>query len=219
MQVILTSGATAALKLAGEAFPWTAGASCCAYTTANHNSALGVRQLALAAGAAVQPVDLQQLLQQAHDGCPVEVLQQQQQQQAGLQIGGMVHSLLIVPAECNFSGSRFDPQLVHRLWQQQQQQQQLLGGPQQSALQQAAQLHSHVQQAQQQQQQQAQQQQQQQTQQQQQQQQQRWWLLVDAAKACCSHPPDCSDCSIDMLALSYYKIFGHPTGQHLALLL
>jgi hypothetical protein len=179
-----------------------------------------VRQLALEAGAAVKPVDLQQLLQQAGSQCVERHhdLLRQQQQKAGVQPDGVVQSLLIVPAECNLSGSRFDPQLIHRLWQQQQQQQQLLGSLQQHVLQQGDREVQYQQlQEQQQLQQQARQvpqQPQPQPEQQQQQRRQRWWLLVDAAKACCSHPPDCSDCSIDMLALSYYKIFGHPTGQH-----
>jgi molybdenum cofactor sulfurtransferase len=159
--------------------------------------------LALAAGAAVQPVDLQQLLQQQQqqqqqkragteraDVTDTEEQQQHQQQQGDGQ--GVLISLLIVPAECNFSGSRYDHKLIHNLWQQQQH----VSGDMQAPLHQAGCHKQHHQQ-----------------QPPQQQQQQRWWLLVDAAKACCSHPPDCSDCSVDMLALSYYKIFGHPTGE------
>lgn len=40
---IFTSGATAALKLVGEAFPWSQD-SCFMYTTENHNSVLGIRE-------------------------------------------------------------------------------------------------------------------------------------------------------------------------------
>lgn len=40
---IFTSGATAALKLVGEAFPWSHQSSF-VYTTENHNSVLGIRE-------------------------------------------------------------------------------------------------------------------------------------------------------------------------------
>jgi molybdenum cofactor sulfurtransferase len=196
-QVVFTAGATAALKLVGEAFPWSASSSTCAYLTVNHNSALGIRQQAAAAGAvvkAVQPEQLQQQLrQQQQQRAPVvsDYQEQQQvtyrpQQQEG------VYSLFVAPAECNMSGTRYDCVELFQHWQQQQQQQP------------AVQDHSPSPQPQ---------QQQQQQQAQAQQQEQQWLLLVDAAKACGSHPPDCSGCDIDMLALSYYKIFGHPTGR------
>jgi hypothetical protein len=40
---IFTSGATAALKLVGECFPWSR-ESCYMYTMENHNSVLGIRE-------------------------------------------------------------------------------------------------------------------------------------------------------------------------------
>lgn len=40
---IFTSGATAALKMIGEAFPWTS-QSCFMYTMENHNSVVGIRE-------------------------------------------------------------------------------------------------------------------------------------------------------------------------------
>jgi molybdenum cofactor sulfurtransferase len=40
---IFTSGATAALKLVGEAFPWSRQSSFM-YTMENHNSVLGIRE-------------------------------------------------------------------------------------------------------------------------------------------------------------------------------
>jgi len=40
---IFTSGATAALKLVGEAFPWNCSSSFM-YTMENHNSVLGIRE-------------------------------------------------------------------------------------------------------------------------------------------------------------------------------
>ncbi|KAL3136431.1 hypothetical protein ABBQ38_005687 [Trebouxia sp. C0009 RCD-2024] len=40
----------------------------------------------------------------------------------------------------------------------------------------------------------------------------RWHVLIDAAKACATAPPDLTKHPADFVALSYYKIFGYPTG-------
>ncbi len=40
----------------------------------------------------------------------------------------------------------------------------------------------------------------------------RWAVLLDAAKAAATHPPDLSVVRPHFVALSYYKIFGYPTG-------
>ncbi|MEW5316354.1 MAG: hypothetical protein WDW38_007733 [Sanguina aurantia] len=56
--VILTSGATASLKLVAECFPWSA-SSRFEYSRTNHNSVLGIRAVALEAGATVQAVELE----------------------------------------------------------------------------------------------------------------------------------------------------------------
>ncbi|GFR41888.1 hypothetical protein Agub_g2672, partial [Astrephomene gubernaculifera] len=57
-EVVLTSGATAGLRMVAECFPWTPGCSLLAHPPAVHNSVLGMRGPALAAGAAVQLVQL-----------------------------------------------------------------------------------------------------------------------------------------------------------------
>jgi len=56
---VFTSGATSALKLVGETFPWSAESEYW-YTSENHNSVLGIREYALDQGAAVTAVDLQE---------------------------------------------------------------------------------------------------------------------------------------------------------------
>ncbi|KAK7846169.1 molybdenum cofactor sulfurase [Quercus suber] len=56
---IFTSGASAALKLVGEAFPWSQ-KSCFMYTMENHNSVLGIREYALSQGAAAFAVDIEE---------------------------------------------------------------------------------------------------------------------------------------------------------------
>lgn len=55
--VVFTSGATAALKLVGEQFPWRPGGRF-AHARASHNSVLGVREYARAGGASVECLDL-----------------------------------------------------------------------------------------------------------------------------------------------------------------
>ncbi len=50
-------GFTAAFKLVADCFPWTAG-SRFAYVLDNHTSVVGMREVALAAGATVCPADL-----------------------------------------------------------------------------------------------------------------------------------------------------------------
>ena len=37
-------------------------------------------------------------------------------------------------------------------------------------------------------------------------------MLVDAARACATRPPDLTAFPADFVVLSYYKIFGYPTG-------
>jgi len=41
---------------------------------------------------------------------------------------------------------------------------------------------------------------------------QEWFVLLDAAKACCTSPPDLSKYPADFVAISFYKIFGYPSG-------
>ncbi|KAK4493012.1 hypothetical protein RD792_000011 [Penstemon davidsonii] len=57
---IFTSGATAALKLVGETFPWSS-QSTFMYTVENHNSVLGIREYALREGAAAVAVDVEEI--------------------------------------------------------------------------------------------------------------------------------------------------------------
>ncbi|XP_022734956.1 molybdenum cofactor sulfurase-like isoform X8 [Durio zibethinus] len=60
---IFTSGATAALKLVGENFPWSC-KSTFMYTMENHNSVLGIREYALNQGAAAFAVDIKEAVDQ-----------------------------------------------------------------------------------------------------------------------------------------------------------
>ncbi|CAA6658051.1 unnamed protein product [Spirodela intermedia] len=87
---IFTSGATAGLKLVGEAFPWSK-ESCYMYTIENHNSVLGIREYALEHGASA-------LAHLFYILYAIDV--------------GEVFNLFAFPSECNFSGRKFHLDLV-----------------------------------------------------------------------------------------------------------
>ena len=159
---VFTSGATGALKLVAEAFPWSAG-STFAHTLQNHSSVLGMRQTAAQRGArctaleVAGPPDGPFAFRSLGDGA------------AGWRDrepkAAPAESLFAYPAECNFSGAKLGPELARQVKRGQ-------GVPAGT----------------------------------------RWWTLVDAAKACGTDPPDLSAHAADFTVLSYYKIFGYPSG-------
>ncbi|CAI9087998.1 OLC1v1022225C5 [Oldenlandia corymbosa var. corymbosa] len=145
--VIFTSGATAALKLVGETFPWSC-QSKFMYTMENHNSVLGMREYALAKGATAVAVDIQETADH-----------------------GEVYNLFAFPSECNFSGLRFNLDLVK-----------FIKEDSHKLLEASPTLRGS------------------------------WMVLIDAAKGCATDPPDLSKYKADFVAISFYKIFGYPTG-------
>ncbi|EFJ25003.1 hypothetical protein SELMODRAFT_173762 [Selaginella moellendorffii] len=157
---VFTSGATAALKLVGETFPWSSGGHFC-YTLANHNSVLGIREYALEKGATAIPVSI------SNQG---EVVLES----AGLKRKNVslhdddeeTYNLFAMPTECNFSGAKFPMELVERIKDGQH-----MNGTRG-----------------------------------------RWMVLLDAAKSAGTSPPDLSRYPADFVVVSFYKIFGYPTG-------
>ena len=116
-EVVWTSGATEALRLASEALPWAPG-SVIVHTRENHTSALGMREYALAAGAEAVCVELGD----ASGGPPgkgfnlaeVGAFQRriggaQAAQGSGADGSTAPLAMFVLPAECNFSGRRFSP--------------------------------------------------------------------------------------------------------------
>jgi molybdenum cofactor sulfurtransferase len=87
--VVFTAGATASIKLVGDSFCW-APQSVFAYTLENHTSVLGLRALAVAAGASARAVDLD------FSAFPAR-------------LSNSPHSvnLFAFPGECNFSGDLY----------------------------------------------------------------------------------------------------------------
>ncbi|XP_027356558.1 molybdenum cofactor sulfurase isoform X2 [Abrus precatorius] len=164
---IFTSGATAALKLVGEAFPWSCNSNFM-YTTENHNSVLGIREYALDQGAAAIAVDIEEDI---HPGITGEIIstkisphQVQKREVTGLLEGEQT--------ECNFSGFRFGLNLVKIIKEDSSK----ISG-----------ISSVCQNGQ-------------------------WMVLIDAAKGCATMPIDLSKYPADFVVISFYKLFGYPTG-------
>ncbi|XP_011095699.1 molybdenum cofactor sulfurase isoform X2 [Sesamum indicum] len=169
---IFTSGATAALKLVGETFPWSS-QSTFMYTMENHNSVLGIREYSLKEGAAAIAVDIDG----RHGGKSAVKIIPHTVQRRG-EIGcrkkeqtSDTYNLFAFPSECNFSGLRFDLGLVNVMKEDSYE----MPGPTLS--------HSG-----------------------------RWMVLIDAAKGSATSPPDLSKYKADFVVVSFYKLFGYPTG-------
>ncbi|KAL3333767.1 hypothetical protein AABB24_033701 [Solanum stoloniferum] len=116
---IFTSGATAALKLVGETFPWSSNSSFM-YSMENHNSVLGIREYALSKGAAAFAVDIEEGTHVGESESPKSNLKLtqhhiQRRNEGGVLKEGMTgnaYNLFAFPSECNFSGRKFDPNLI-----------------------------------------------------------------------------------------------------------
>ncbi|XP_062011980.1 molybdenum cofactor sulfurase isoform X1 [Rosa rugosa] len=175
---IFTSGATAALKLVGEAFPWSS-QSCFTYTTENHNSVLGIREYALGQGAAASAIDIEEHVLHGVSGGSVpsmRVLQHEVQRRNKARSmeeepTGGAYNLFAFPSECNFSGLRFSLDLVKII--KEDPKRIMEGSPFCNG---------------------------------------RWMVLIDAAKGFATEPPDLSLYPADFVVISFYKLFGYPTG-------
>ncbi|KAH7444136.1 hypothetical protein KP509_02G066600 [Ceratopteris richardii] len=160
---VFTAGATAALKLVGECFPWTDESQFC-YTMENHNSVLGIREYALAAGGSACAVEV--------EGCGQQqsfTLRARQRRNVCSHCDSgrrLPFSLFAFPSECNFSGRKFDLGLIKSI--QDGYFSRTIG--------------------------------------------EKWMVLLDAAKGCGTSQLDLSMYPADFVAISFYKIFGYPTG-------
>ncbi|GMF44809.1 unnamed protein product [Phytophthora fragariaefolia] len=166
--LIFTSGATAALKLVGESFPWSKD-STFAHAMDSHTSVLGIRGYAAASGAAIKCVGLNELERLENDR---DVSETSPAQVAATEETASM-SLFAFPAECNFSGVRHSLALVDKIragcWRNC------------SSLSQDSDPT-------------------------------KWLVLLDAAKYVATHQLDLSVHHPDFVVLSFYKIFGYPTG-------
>ncbi|XP_047981964.1 molybdenum cofactor sulfurase isoform X2 [Salvia hispanica] len=218
---IFTSGATSSLKLVGETFPWSRGSNY-VYTMENHNSVLGIREYALRQGAAAIAVDIEDITESdAMSGrkSGIKIVPHTVQRRGETDCGkidetnmasyeavekssfyhnlnrssysqtilnrnlcltflpvcniykGETYNLFAFPSECNFSGLRFNLDLVNSIKEGSCQ----IPGtfPTQSG---------------------------------------HWMVLIDAAKGSSTCPPDLSKYKADFVVVSFYKLFGYPTG-------
>ncbi|XP_051124906.1 molybdenum cofactor sulfurase isoform X2 [Andrographis paniculata] len=175
---IFTSGATAALKLVGEAFPWSS-RSTFMYTMENHNSVLGIREYALREGSAAIAVDIENVcdLDPRCSGEPAIRFIPHSLQKRG-ETGfrekdqtSDTYNLFAFPSECNFSGQKFNLNLLNVVKE---------GNYEMSGI---STCRSG-----------------------------RWMVLIDAAKGSATSPPDLSKYKADFVVVSFYKLFGYPTG-------
>ncbi|KAL1556065.1 Molybdenum cofactor sulfurase [Salvia divinorum] len=175
---IFTSGATSSLKLVGETFPWSSRSNYM-YTMENHNSVLGIREYALRQGAAAIAVDIEDITESnAVSGAKsvVKIVPHTVQRRGEADCGKIdetseTYNLFAFPSECNFSGLRFNLDLVNSIKEGSYQ---IPGtSPTQSG---------------------------------------HWMVLIDAAKGSSTCPPDLSKYKADFVVVSFYKLFGYPTG-------
>ncbi|CAH9115320.1 unnamed protein product [Cuscuta epithymum] len=172
---IFTSGATAALKLVGETFPWCSESSFM-YTMENHNSVLGIREYALNKGATVFAVDARDNDNSQSNQSTFKISHRpiQRRFEAELLEEGStekIYNLFALPSECNFSGRRFNLDLVNFVKEDSND---IFG----SSLPHRG----------------------------------KWLVLIDAAKGCATNPPDLNKYRADFVVMSFYKMFGYPTG-------
>ncbi|KAH9646373.1 Molybdenum cofactor sulfurase [Citrus sinensis] len=171
---IFTSGATAALKLVGEAFPWSHQSS---YI---HVYPLAISRYALSQGAAAFAIDVEEAVD--NDGLSeslvtstkISLLPIQRRKGASFperDPAGDAYNLFAFPSECNFSGSRFNLDLINIMKKNPERILEI--SPFSKG---------------------------------------RWMVLIDAAKGCVTQPPDLSKYPVDFVVMSFYKIFGYPTG-------
>lgn len=177
---VLTSGATAAIKLVADTFPWS-DKSAFLHLSDNHNSVLGVREVACGRGAAAGSVPAATI--DLGTGVQAEGANVAAEEGASA-----AHHLFAFPLESNLHGVRYSERLTSAVqsgdaafapdaitWYVQ-------GDGTGAGLEPGTLPRG------------------------------RWYVLLDAAKACGTRPPDLSTTKPDFVALSYYKIFGAPTG-------
>eukprot|EP00743_Colponemidia_sp_Colp-15_P010568 GILK01011657.1.p1 GENE.GILK01011657.1~~GILK01011657.1.p1 ORF type:complete len:796 (-),score=72.62 GILK01011657.1:42-2429(-) len=139
--VIFTSGATSALKLVGEHFPWSAEATFI-HSVTNHTSVVGITSYAKDKGASTSCLSLEEIKELSNSDTAFAASP----------------TLIAVPAECNFSGVKPDLTFIPKL--------RAKGAS----------------------------------------------ILLDAAKFVATSQLDLNEVEADFVALSFYKIFGYPTG-------
>lgn len=157
-QVVFVNGATGALKLTGETFPWREGAVF-RYTRENHNSVLGIREYALQRKARFQAVEEEWV----EDWIAGHKEDDHFVHPAAGTPSAPVHSLFAFPAEENFAGGKYPLRWIREI--------QAMSTPEH-----------------------------------------KWKVLLDAAAFVPTQPLDLTAFPADFVSISFYKMFGFPTG-------
>ncbi|KAH6761763.1 molybdenum cofactor sulfurase [Perilla frutescens var. hirtella] len=179
---IFTCGATSSLKLVGETFPWSSRSNYM-YTMENHNSVLGIREYALREGAAAIAVDIEDVAdfdlisgrKSVINIVPHTVQKRGEADCNKKEETSETYNLFAFPSECNFSGLRFNLDLVNSIKEGSYQMHGI--SPTQRSVNSG-----------------------------------NWMVLIDAAKGSATCPPDLSKYKADFVVVSFYKLFGYPTG-------
>ncbi|CAG8746882.1 5390_t:CDS:2, partial [Racocetra fulgida] len=107
-QVIFTQNASSAIKLVGEAFPWTFGQSSFRYLREAHNSVIGLRRFAEENNSpdiqAITEDDLETTFKNIQEGSINDNLHPEINHEIN---HDTVYNLFAYPVQCNFSGQRF----------------------------------------------------------------------------------------------------------------
>jgi len=150
--VVFTSGATASLHLVGESFPWTK-KSHFYYLRENHNSVLGIREIALQNGAQFHVVTSSDVETECHAN------------RGDTDSADQINNLFAYPLEENFSGKIFPKGWINQIHGKNKFD---CSG--------------------------------------------RWYVLLDVAAYVPTHDLNLSKYPADFVVLSFYKMFGYPTG-------
>jgi len=153
--VIFTSGATGSLKLVAESFPWT-NSSRFVYLRSNHNSVLGIREVALDQGASFSAVTEDEIL--SHEGnCTVPGTSKKN---VLTEFPHKVFNLFAYPAQDNSAGIKYPLDWINKVKKS-------CGN---------------------------------------------WITLLDAAAFVPCNSLNLTQYPADFVSISFYKMFGYPTG-------
>jgi molybdenum cofactor sulfurtransferase len=167
--IVFTSGATEALRIVAERFPWSTRCDYCGrqsillYAQNSHSSVLGMRELALRKGAAFYCRDIaeiQKMKKKSFQSLENQFMNNSEEKRKNCECcREKIRHLLVFSAECNFGGHRPDSRHI-------------ISTARESG----------------------------------------WFTMLDIAKAASTGPIDLQQENPDFACLSYYKIFGEPTG-------
>ena len=168
--LIFTSGATGALKLVAESFPWT-NRSRFVYLRQNHNSVLGIREVALDQGASFEPIPESEMsdgtCNELFGGAPCGNGAGAHRKTVLLtEFPESTYNLFAYPALDNFAGVKYPLEWIN-MFHEKSRGEAGTGN---------------------------------------------WLVLLDSAAFVPTHTLDLSRYPADFVSLSFYKMFGYPTG-------